>query len=143
MTEQTYTGRCFCASVEIKATGKPEAMGYCHCSSCRAWAAAPVNAFTLWKPENVEVTQGKENIGVFHKTDNSFRQFCRACGGHLMTMHPPFNLVDVYAALLPALRFEPSVHVNYAENVLPIRDGLPKLKDFPEALGGSGETVPE
>jgi hypothetical protein len=27
--------------------------------------------------------------------------------------------------------------------VLPIRDGLPKLKDFPSELGGSGEMVTE
>ena len=28
-----------------------------------------------------------------------------------------------------------------AEPVLPIRDGLPKLKDFPTEFGGSGETA--
>jgi len=33
--------------------------------------------------------------------------------------------------------------VNYAETVLPIKDGLPKLKDFPAELGGSGKTLPE
>jgi hypothetical protein len=38
---------------------------------------------------------------------------------------------------------QPGVHVNYGETVLPIRDGLPKLKDFPEELGGSGEVIPE
>jgi len=38
---------------------------------------------------------------------------------------------------------EPSVHLNYAETVLPMRDGLPKLKDSPAAVGGSGEMVPE
>jgi hypothetical protein len=27
--------------------------------------------------------------------------------------------------------------------VLPIRDGLPKFRDFPEAFGGSNETVAE
>jgi hypothetical protein len=27
--------------------------------------------------------------------------------------------------------------------VLPMKDGLPKLKDFPSELGGSGETMPE
>ena len=37
----------------------------------------------------------------------------------------------------------PGVHVNYAETVLRMRDGLPKLKDFPAELGGSGEAVPE
>jgi hypothetical protein len=37
----------------------------------------------------------------------------------------------------------PAVHVNYAETVLPIRDQLPKLKDFPAEFGGSGETMAE
>jgi hypothetical protein len=27
--------------------------------------------------------------------------------------------------------------------VLPMKDGLPKLKDFPAELGGSGMAVPE
>ena len=48
-----------------------------------------------------------------------------------MTNHPPLGLVDVFAATLPTLEFKPGVHVNYAETVLPMRDGLPKLKDFP------------
>ena len=65
------------------------------------------------------------------------------CGGHLFTDHPGFGLVDVYAALLPKLRFEPGVHVNYAETVLRIHDGKPKLQDFPKELGGSGISVPE
>jgi hypothetical protein len=60
-----------------------------------------------------------------------------------MNNHPTLGLTDVFAATLPTLKFEPGVHVNYAETVLPMRDGLPKLKDFPEAFGGSGETVPE
>ena len=55
--------------------------------------------------------------------------------------HPPLGLVDVFAAMLPTLTFTPGVHVNYAETVLPMRDGLPKLKDFPEAFGGSGEVI--
>lgn len=42
-----------------------------------------------------------------------------------------------------SLAFEPAVHANYAETVLPMKDGLPKLKDFPKELGGSGATVPE
>ena len=50
---------------------------------------------------------------------------------------------DVYAATIPTLPFTPGVHVNYAESVLPMRDGLPKLKDFPAELGGSGEQIRE
>ena len=60
-----------------------------------------------------------------------------------MSGHPPLNLIDVFAATIPSLKFVPVVHVNYAETVLPMKDGLPKLKDFPSQLGGSGQTLPE
>ena len=139
----THKGACFCGAVTLEAQGAPEAMGYCHCNSCRAWSAGPVNAFTLWKPDAVRVTKGAEHLATYAKTPMSERQYCRLCGGHLMTNHPPLGLVDVYAAILPSLAFTPALHVNYAESVLPIRDGLPKLKDFPESFGGSGETMPE
>lgn len=139
----TYSGSCFCGTVGLEVTGAPEAMGYCHCRSCRSWSAGPVNAFTLWKPENVKVIRGQEHLRTFTKNPQSERQYCDQCGGHLMTNHPTFGLIDVYAATLPDLEFKPALHVNYAETVLPMRDGLPKLKDFPAELGGSGETVPE
>lgn len=138
-----YTGTCFCGAVEIQATGAPEGMGYCHCRSCRSWSAGPVNAFTLWKPENVKVTKGADLVGRYMKTPVSDRHYCTKCGGHLMTNHPPLGLIDVYAATIPDLKFEPGVHVNYAETVLPMRDGLPKFKDFPKEFGGSGDMVGE
>src|SRR5262249_27307752 len=128
---------------EIEVRGSPEAMGYCHCNSCRSWSAAPVNAFTLWKPENVAVTKGADHVVSFAKTKISERQYCKSCGGHIMTDHPPLGLVDVYAATIPTLPFRPSVHVNYSETVLRMKDGLPKLKDFPAELGGTGMTVSE
>jgi hypothetical protein len=138
-----HKGGCFCGTVAIEVHGLPEAMGYCHCGSCRAWSAAPVNAFTLWKPENVKVTKGADFVAQFMKTKMSGRQFCAKCGGHLMADHPPLGLVDVYAATIPTLAFRPAIHVNYAETVLPMKDGLPKLKDFPAELGGSGVALPE
>ena len=59
-----------------------------------------------------------------------------------MTNHPPLGMVDVYVATIPSVAFTPALHVNYAETVLPIRDGLPKLKDFPAEMGGSGTVLP-
>jgi hypothetical protein len=44
-----------------------------------------VNAFTLWKPEAVRVTEGKDQLVTYQKTEISQRQYCRKCGGHLMT----------------------------------------------------------
>jgi hypothetical protein len=59
-----HSGSCFCGAVQFTASGDPVAMGYCHCGSCRQWSAAPVNAFSLWPPEAIEVTRGAEHIGT-------------------------------------------------------------------------------
>ena len=139
----SYAGACFCGAVEIRVSGAPNAMGYCHCQSCRSWSGGPVNAFILWPPEAVQVVKGAEHIAIYHKTEMSLRQYCKLCGGHVMAVHPPLKMIDVFAAVTPDFPFVPQVHVNYGESVLPIRDGLPKLKDFPAEFGGSGQMVPE
>ena len=134
----SYSGSCFCGAVQFTVSGEPVAMGYCHCDSCRHWSAGPVNAFTLWKPDAVRITQGAENIGTYNKTPRSYRKWCKSCGGHIFTEHPEWGLTDVYAAVIPELPFKAGVHVHYQETVLPIKDGVTKLKDLPKEMGGSG-----
>ncbi len=138
-----HKGACFCGAVTVEVEGEPMLMGYCHCGDCRSWSAGPVNAFTLWPPAAVKVTGGAEHLASFAKTENSHRKFCAKCGGHVMTDHPTHGIVDVYAATIPTLTYRPSVHVFYAETVLPMKDGLPKFKDLPENAGGSGAMVAE
>jgi hypothetical protein len=140
---ESFKGSCFCGSVQFTVTGEPAAMGYCHCESCRHWSAGPVNGFTLWKPDAVKMTQGAEHIGTYNKTPRSFRTWCKQCGGHLMTHHPHWDLVDVYSAVIPDFPYRPAVHVNYQETKLHVKDGLPKLKDLPKEMGGSGVSLPE
>lgn len=139
----TYEGSCFCGAVQFRVSGAPVAMGYCHCASCRHWSAGPVNAFSLWDPAAVVITQGAANIGTYNKTPQSRRQWCKTCGGHLFTDHPEMGLIDVYAAVIPDLPHQPSLHVHYGETVLRIRDGLPKWQDVPAEMGGSGISLPE
>lgn len=139
----TYEGACFCGAVRLRATGAPFMMGYCHCHDCRAWAAAPVNAFTLWQRDAVEITAGAEHVGTHRKTENTHRKYCTKCGGHLMSDHPGPGFTDVFSALLPDLDFRPQAHVHYGSTVLPMKDGLPKYADLPKDAGGSGEELPE
>jgi hypothetical protein len=143
MMSPTHKGSCFCGAVEVTVTGEPVAAGFCHCASCRSWSAGPVNAFTLWQPSAVKITKGEDNVGVYHKTEKSYRKFCKLCGGHLLTDHPLWGVVDVYAATIPSYPHQPALHVNYAETVLHIKDGLPKMKDMPKEMGGSGITIAE
>jgi hypothetical protein len=133
-----HKGSCFCGAVEFVMSGEPAAMGYCHCGSCRHWSAGPINAFTLWKPEAVKVTKGNENLGTFNKTEHSHRKWCKTCGGHVFTEHPGMGLTDVYAAVIKDFAFKPGLHVHYGESVVQVRDGLPKQKDMPKEMGGSG-----
>ncbi len=90
---------------------------------------------TLWKPEAMRITRGAENIGVYNKTTRSDRKFCKTCGGHLFTHHPHWNSTDVYAAVIPGLKFKPGVHVNYQDTVLAADERRPA-----EDEGLSGRT---
>src|SRR5713101_2768694 len=134
--DKSHRGSCFCGAVEIRVSGEPAAMGYCHCASCRSWSAGPVNAFSLWKPEALKVTKGADQITAYQKTKKSLRKWCKKCGGHLFTEHPAWGLTDIYAASIPEVPFKPGIHVHYQETVLRIRDGLPKMKDVPKEMGG-------
>jgi hypothetical protein len=142
MTEQ-HRGTCFCGEVEIHVLGQPIDMGYCHCASCRGYSGAPFVAFTIWPADRVEVVRGSELLGGFNKIGTSDRRFCRVCGGHLLLDHPELGLVDIRAAVLPSVEFQPKAHLNYAEAVVCVKDGLPKFRDVPVEIGGSGELICE
>lgn len=141
--KRSYDGSCFCGEVQFSVSGDPVGMGYCHCESCRRWSAAPVNAFTLWKPDAVQITRGADKIGTFNKTPHSSRKWCKTCGGHIFTEHPGMGLTDVYAAVIPDFPHQAGIHVHYQESKLRVVDGLPKMKDVPREMGGSGISIPE
>ena len=119
-------------------------MGYCHCQSCRSWSGGPVNAFSLWRPNAVQVTAGAGNISGGVPED---------CSKPAPVLHkmrrtsddqsPSSGAGRCVCKQLPTIKFKPAMHINYAETVLPMRDGLPKFKDFPADVGGSGEQMPE
>ena len=147
MTEATipklpvHKGRCFCGSVKVEVRGEPAGQGFCHCESCRSHTGAPLRGFTLWPADAVTVLEGQ--LAGFNKSGFSDRQHCTVCGGQVLIDHPTIGLVDVHSSTIAEFPFQPSVHVNYQERVLRIHDGLPKLKDLPSEMGGSGESVSE
>jgi len=63
------------------------------------------------------------------------------CGGHLMNHHPTIGLTDVFAAMLPSLRFTPGLHINYAETVLPHARWPAEAEGFPEGIRRVGRTT--
>ncbi len=91
----------------------------------------------------MQITRGAENISTYNKTPRSYRKWCKTCGGHIFTEHPGMGLTDVYAAVIPDFPYRAGIHVHYQETKLRIKDGLPKMKDVPKEMGGSGVSVAE
>ena len=98
---------------------------------------------SLWNPDLLEVTKGQEYVETYNKTEDSYRKFCKKCGGHLMNEHPGLKLIDIYAVILNSFSYKPTIHINYESKTVSVKDGLPKFKDMPEEFGGSGATMPE
>lgn len=139
--ESVHSGQCFCGAVRVEARGEPSMQGYCHCQSCRSHSGALVRGFTLWPRDAVSVTRGE--LAGFNKMGFSDRQHCTVCGGQVLIDHPTIAMMDLHASTIPDFPFQPTLHVNYQEHVLPIRDGLPKMRDMPGQVGGSGQTMAE
>ena len=134
---------CVCGAVEVEIEGEPAVQAYCHCGSCRGWLGAPVHAAALWPTPQVRVTRGAEKLGTWKRTEASHRQFCTSCGAPVLVRHPALGMTDVPAGTVAGLAYAPTMHVNYGEKVLSVRDGLPKFADFPKEFGGSGKTLAE
>lgn len=140
-TAEIHRGSCFCGAVEIEVRGKPIDMGYCHCKSCRTYSGAPLVAFTIWPADKFRVVKGAELWGGFNKVGSSDRKFCMRCGGHMLLDHPHLGVVDVRATVLPTVQFVPKAHLNYGEAVMAVPDGLPKFRDMPTDIGGTGKLM--
>ena len=143
MADPVRKSGCMCGAVALELTGEPPIMAFCHCESCRGWLASPVHAAALWPAASVRVVKGADQLGTYKRTEASHRKFCSSCGTAVMVEHPTLGMVDVPAGRVQGFSFKATLHVNYGEKVLQVKDGLPKFRDFPKDFGGSGEMLPE
>ncbi|MFK7746222.1 MAG: GFA family protein [Roseobacter sp.] len=141
----TYHAQCSCGTVKLEAEGEPVVQCYCHCNSCRSRTGSPVSAPVLWPKSSVRFSAGEDKVDRYSKYNEPEGGVftCAICKGLVGVHLAEAQLFDIFAGLLSDLDFKPTVHLNYENAVLPIHDGLPKLKDMPTDWGGSGEFLPE
>jgi hypothetical protein len=103
-----HSGKCFCGKVRFDVSGESAAMGYCHCSSCREWSAAPVNAFALWPLDAVKITKGADDIEFYRRTaeSNSVRKWCKICVGQMFADVPAWNSCHSVVAIQTGASYE-------------------------------------
>jgi hypothetical protein len=116
-------------------------MLYCHCRSCRTAHAAPLVAAAIFQAAVVTYTGEVLTTTVTEGDGATRRLVCARCGTRVLNEPPP-----PVRAIFPALCettdwFRATMHVNWQERVVDVRDDLPKFIDFPSELGGSGETA--
>jgi hypothetical protein len=140
--ETSYHGSCYCGAVTVSVEGDPAASGYCHCTSCRKWHSAPVNAFSMWPADKVSISG---DYITSDKDAGSQRITCSKCGGCVANGKPDFGMMAIYAMTLDGsgAKFEPMGHLFYPERVMEVNDGLPKFADMPAPFGGSGDVIEE
>ena len=138
-----YKAHCACGAVEATLEGEPVLQCYCHCTDCRDWLGAPVHAATGWPSAQVTVTKGAGNFTVYKRTENSHRHSCKTCGSAVFVAHPSMGVHDVLASTIKGFKFSPSMHIYYGERMIDMKDGLPKFRKAPKALGGDDELMKE
>ena len=143
VADETFEGQCLCGAVTIEVTGEAAGAGTAWRQLRRIWSAG--------RGERVHAlarrcSQGDQGRGAHRRVPQQRAELSPVVHGLWWSPADPpsgWGLVDVYAATIPSFPFTPGVHVNYESTMLPMKDGLPKLKDFPAELGGSVETLSE
>jgi hypothetical protein len=109
-------GGCRCGAVEVRATGSPTVVVYCHCRDCRRSSGAPVSLFAGYRAERVELPGGRPK--GYESSPGVYRSFCGTCG-------TPISFED---ERLPG---ETEEHEWWSRRLrwFDVRDGLPRHEE--------------
>ena len=138
MAGPSYSGGCLCGSVRYQVSGAARNLCYCHCSSCRRAAGAPLVPWGTFARDSFRVTRG--TLSEYRSSPPVLRGFCESCGSSLTYRHAarPAEIDVTLATLDDAAQLAPQMHVWVAEKLpwVAISDGLPRF-----AAGSSGGTA--
>lgn len=154
-----YKGRCCCGEIEFEWSGSsdPAFSCFCHCRICRGNNSTPAQHLLGVKQDEFKITKGECAKYAIPQLDGSAGKctsnFCKTCGAGIYQdpVGAPFvgTFPCRYDAFSPPFpkdklpqKWLPNAHVNFENAIEPAvfaNDGLPKFKDFPKEMGGSGE----
>lgn len=77
-TENQETGHCLCGAVELRLSGEPLSITYCHCTTCRRATGGPLAVFVGY--EVAQIAYPKRQPRSFASSSGIDRPFCADCG---------------------------------------------------------------
>lgn len=82
-------GGCYCGAVRYRATGNPLFTGQCHCRECQYISGGHPNLVMAMPEAEFSFTKGApKGFRRSDLPDPVTREFCAACGTHLLTRAP-------------------------------------------------------
>jgi len=94
------TGGCLCGAVRYEASGRLNAVTYCHCSLCRRWHGH-VGAYTAVDRDAFRLTEAR-GLKWFTVSEIAKRGFCSECGSSVLFDEKPLSKMSICAGTLDA-----------------------------------------
>lgn len=131
-----WQGGCYCGGVRYRVTAAPVLRAQCHCRACTHVSGGGPNYFMLIPPEGFAYTAGTPSSYTRpDRPDAVTREFCPACGTHILTRRPGLRQLVLKAGTLddPALYGGPAMAIFCAEKQpwQIVADGLPAFDGLP------------
>jgi hypothetical protein len=129
-------GGCYCGAVRYVAEGEPVMRAQCHCRACQHISGGAPNLFMLMPAEGFAYTKGTpKSYTRPDKPDAVTREFCAACGTHMVTRRPGLPPVVLKIGTLD----DPSVYGGAQMAIFTaegqpfhlIADGVPAFEGLP------------
>ncbi|MEM9787598.1 MAG: GFA family protein [Pseudomonadota bacterium] len=129
-------GGCYCGALRYESTGEPMLRAQCHCRACQHFAGGAPQYFMLMPAGAFSYTKGSPR--KFTRDDLPApvtREFCGACGTHLITRRPGLDQVIIKIGTLddPGQFKGPKIAI-FCEDKQPfhvIPEGLPQFETLP------------
>jgi hypothetical protein len=129
-------GGCYCGAVRYRAEGEPMMKAQCHCRECQYMTGGAPNMFIAMPLAGFVYTKGAPKH--FQRADLErpvTREFCAACGTHLVTRPPGFPAAIVKVGTLddPAQFDGPNmaIYTMDKQSFHHVPDGLPAFERLP------------
>ncbi len=122
-------GECRCGTVRYEVSDAFRYAANCHCSGCRAATGSAFKAFAGIEREQLEITQGLENVFVIGEADANDTR-CGSCGSFLFSVVRDGAFVHVaMGSLVDAPTIRPTEHIFVGSKApwFEITDELPRF----------------
>lgn len=130
------TGGCYCGALRYEADGAPMLQAQCHCRECQYFAGGGVNYFMLLPADGFRYVQGAPERFTRSDIENPVtREFCGACGTHVLTRRPGLDAVVLKIGTLDDPKAfagaQMAIFTIDMQDFHDIPDGLPAFERLP------------